>query len=76
MYLSCVNAVNERSVNVRKVRGVKELDQYLKSVNCPMSEATLYRLVKRKEIPFNRPTPRVLLFDLDDIDLWLGGGTK
>ncbi|MFJ7919706.1 helix-turn-helix transcriptional regulator [Lysinibacillus fusiformis] len=61
---------------MRKVRGVKELDEYLKLNNCPMSEATLYRLVKRKEIPFNRPAPRVLLFDLDDIDKWLGGETQ
>jgi len=61
---------------LRKVRGVKELDKYLKSNNCPMSEATLYRLVKRNEIPFNRPAPRVLLFDLDDIDRWLGGESK
>ena len=58
---------------MRKVRGVKALVEYLKSINCPMSEATLYRLVKREEIPFNRPAPRVLLFDLDKIDRWLDG---
>jgi len=58
---------------MRKVRGVKALVEYLQFINCPMSEATLYRLVKRKEIPFNRPSPGVLLFDLDKIDRWLDG---
>ncbi|MGN4127227.1 hypothetical protein ACMGD3_19785 [Lysinibacillus sphaericus] len=58
---------------MRKIRGVEALVEYLKSINCPMSEATIYRLVKRREIPFNRPSPRVLLFNLDKIDLWLDG---
>lgn len=58
---------------MRKVRGVVALVEYLKSNNCPMSEATIYRLVKRNEIPFNRPSPGVLLFDLDKIDRWLDG---
>lgn len=61
-------------MTLRKIRGVKKLVEYLISINCPISEATLYRLVRRKEIPFHRPTERVLLFDLNEIDNWLGGG--
>ena len=60
-------------MTLRIIRGVKKLVQYLISINCPISEATLYRLVRTKEIPFHRPTERVLLFDLNEIDKWLGG---
>ena len=56
---------------MRKIRGVKKLVKYLESINCPLSEATLYRLVRTKDIPFTRPTQRVLIFDLDAIDKWL-----
>ncbi|WP_313894916.1 helix-turn-helix domain-containing protein [Psychrobacillus sp.] len=58
---------------MRKIRGVKNLVDYLKSIDCPISESTLYRLVRKKEIPFNRPSPGVLLFDLNKIDEWLSG---
>lgn len=57
---------------MRKIRGVENLVEYLKSVNCPMSSATLYRLVRKNDIPFGRPAPRVLIFDLNKIDEWLG----
>jgi len=36
-----------------------------------MSESTIYRLVKRGDIPFKRPAPGILIFDLDAIDRWL-----
>ena len=56
---------------MRKVRGVKALSKYLKSINCAMSESTLNRLIKTKSIPCRRPSPGILIFDLDVIDLWL-----
>ncbi|MGE7545028.1 hypothetical protein [Sporosarcina newyorkensis] len=56
---------------MRKVRGVKALVEYLESIQCPMSESTIYRLVKVRKIPFRRPAPQVLIFDLDAIDHWL-----
>ena len=56
---------------MRKIRGVKALVKYLSSIDCPMSEATLYRLVKVKAIPYKRPSPGILIFDLDHIDKWL-----
>lgn len=56
---------------MRKVRGVKKLVEYLESINCPMSEGTIYRLLRTKSIPFRRPSPQVLIFDLDAIDKWL-----
>jgi hypothetical protein len=28
--------------------------------------------MKTKDIPFSRPAPHVLIFDLDEIDAWLG----
>lgn len=69
----------DRNVNLkgciclRMIRGVKKLVQYLTSINCPMSEATIYRLVKNNSIPFRRPSPGLLLFNLDTIDKWLTG---
>jgi len=56
---------------MRRVRGAKALTEYLESINCPMSEATIYRLLKQKAIPFRRPSPKILIFDLDEIDHWL-----
>jgi hypothetical protein len=56
---------------VRKVRGAKALSEYLKSINCEMSETTIYRLLKKKSIPCRRPSPGILIFDLDVIDRWL-----
>lgn len=56
---------------MRKVRGVKKLTSYLESIDCPMSESTIYRLIKIKKIPFRRPSPQVIIFDLDAIDHWL-----
>ncbi|MBX8942461.1 AlpA family transcriptional regulator [Lysinibacillus sp. K60] len=61
---------------MRKVRGVQALVEYLESNNCPMGKSTIYNLMRKKDIPFNKPAPGVLLFDLDDIDKWLGGETK
>lgn len=58
---------------MRKIRGVEALVNYLKSINCPMSKSTIYNLMRTKSIPFNKPTPGVLLFDLDKIDRWLDG---
>lgn len=57
---------------MRRVRGAKALSAYLKSINCDMSESTIYRLLKTKEIPNRRPSPGILIFDLDEIDKWLG----
>jgi predicted DNA-binding transcriptional regulator AlpA len=61
---------------LRMVRGVTALVEYLKSIGCSMSEATIYRLVRTKKIPFNRPSSRVLLFNLDQIDAWVSGQTE
>lgn len=61
---------------MRMVRGVKALVEYLKTIGCSMSEATIYRLVRTKKIPFNRPSSRVLLFDLNQIDTWLTDSSK
>lgn len=55
----------------RRVRGAKELSKYLESINCPLSESTIFKLVREKRIPHIRPSNRVLLFDLDSIDKWL-----
>lgn len=38
-----------------------------------MSESTIYRLVKTESIPYRRPSPSILLFNLDAIDKWLDG---
>lgn len=56
---------------MRLVRGAKSLSDYLKSINVEMSESTIYRLVKQNMIPFKRPAPGILVFDLNAIDKWL-----
>lgn len=57
---------------MRKIRGIKRLVDYLESINCPMSVSTIQRLMRSDEIPYSRPAPRVIIFDLDLIDKWLG----
>lgn len=58
---------------MRLVRGVKKLVKYVDSIGCPMSEGTIYKLLREKRIPSIRPTERILIFDLDAIDQWLTG---
>lgn len=58
-------------MDMRLVRGAKALSTYLKSINCGMSESTIYRLVKQNNIPFKRPAPGILIFDLNAVDSWL-----
>ncbi|WP_342508294.1 hypothetical protein [Sporosarcina sp. FSL K6-2383] len=40
---------------MRRVRGTKALVEYLVSIGCPMSEATIYKLLREKRIPAIRP---------------------
>ncbi|MBE1554764.1 hypothetical protein [Sporosarcina limicola] len=47
---------------MRIVRGAKALVKYLDSIQCPLSGPTIQKLVKVREIPFRRPSPRVLIF--------------
>lgn len=56
---------------MRNVRGVKKLVNYLEEIGAPMSEATIYNLMRENKIPHQRPSPRVLIFNLDRIDEWL-----
>lgn len=56
---------------MRNVRGVKQLANYLESVNCPIGETTIYKLVREKQIPHMRVSNRVLIFNLDHVDNWL-----
>lgn len=70
--LSGDNQDEGKRVPMRRVRGAKALVKYLESIDCPMSETTIYRLLRTKSIPFRRISPQVLIFDLDDIDNWLG----
>lgn len=56
---------------MRRVRGAKALVKYLESIGCPMSETTIYKLLRQDRIPSIRPSERILLFDLDAIDRWL-----
>lgn len=58
---------------MRKIRGVKALVEYLKSINCPIGETTIYKLLRENSIPVVRPAERIIIFDLDEIDAWLSG---
>lgn len=56
---------------MRNVRGAKALSEYLDTVGVPMSESTIFSLLRQNKIPHRRPTPRILIFNLDVIDKWL-----
>jgi len=58
-------------MNMRLVRGAKALSEYLETVGAPMSESTIYRLINQDNIPYRRPAPGILIFDLNAIDRWL-----
>lgn len=60
---------------LRLVRGAKELVNYLKGIGVPMSEGTIYNLLRENNIPHSRPSARILVFDLNEIDEWLKKGT-
>lgn len=61
---------------MRIVRGAKALSDYCESIGCPISESTIYRLIRFRSIPFKRPSPGVLIFNLDAIDEWLIGSNQ
>lgn len=56
---------------MRNVRGAKALSNYLESIGVPMSESTIFALLRQNKIPHRRPSPRILVFNLDVIDEWL-----
>lgn len=58
---------------MRNVRGAKALSEYLESIGVPMSESTIYKLLRENRIPHRRPSDRILIFNLDIIDEWIGG---
>ena len=57
----------------RRVRGARELSEYLIAEGFPMSETTIFKLLREKKIPHLRPSARILIFDLDSIDRWIEG---
>jgi len=59
---------------MRNVRGAKALAEYLDKIGTPMSESTIFRLLRENKIPHRKPSPRILIFNLDAIDEWLGVG--
>ena len=58
---------------MRRIRGAKQLVKYLDSIGCPISEGTIFKLLRENKIPSIRPSNRILIFDLDAIDKWLTG---
>ncbi|WP_117161313.1 AlpA family transcriptional regulator [Paraliobacillus sp. X-1268] len=56
---------------MRNVRGAKELSKYLESIGAPISESTIFSLLREGKIPHQRPSPRILIFNLNAIDEWL-----
>ncbi len=58
---------------MRNVRGAKALAEYLESIGAPMSESTIFALLRQDRIPHQRPSNRILIFNLDVIDRWING---
>lgn len=56
---------------MRNVRGAKALSTYMESIGVPMSESTIFSLLRQNKIPHRRPSSRILVFNLDVIDQWL-----
>lgn len=61
---------------MRNIRGAKALSDYLSSVGVYMSESTIFTLLRQNKIPHHRPSPRILVFNLDQIDEWIGGNAN
>ena len=58
---------------MRNVRGAKALSEYLESIGAPMSVSTIFALLRQNKIPHQRPSNRILIFNLDVIDKWING---
>lgn len=58
---------------MRNVRGARALSEYLESIGAPMSESTIFALLRQNRIPHQRPSNRILIFNLDKIDRWIMG---
>lgn len=58
---------------MRNVRGAKALSEYLESIGAPISESTIFTLLRQNKIPHQRPSKRILIFNLDVIDEWING---
>lgn len=58
---------------MRNVRGAKALSEYLETIGAPMSESTIFSLLRQEKIPHQRPSSRILIFNLDVIDKWISG---
>jgi hypothetical protein len=61
---------------MRKIHGVKNLIDYLDSVNYPISEKNLNDLILSKCIPHTSPIRSIIIFDLDHIDWWISEKRK
>lgn len=58
---------------MRNVRGAKALSEYLNTIGIPISVSTIFKLLRENSIPHRRPSERILVFNLDVIDEWIGG---
>lgn len=61
---------------MRKVHGIKNLIEYLESVNFPLNEEDVNELILKREIPHNNPFGNIIIFDLNNIDWWIDGKRK
>ena len=53
------------------IRGVLQLEAYLKEQGAPLGKSSIYNLLRENKIPHKRPLKRVVVFDTDKIDAWL-----
>lgn len=56
---------------MRKIHGIKDLTDYLASMNYPLKEADIHDLILKKVIPHSRLMSNIVIFDLDNIDWWI-----
>ncbi|QFF98792.1 hypothetical protein PB01_08075 [Psychrobacillus glaciei] len=60
-------------MTLRIAKGVPDLLKYLEDNGVELSLSTIYRLIRKQEIPFKRINTQTLLFDLNKIDRWIVG---
>ncbi|MFT8320139.1 MAG: hypothetical protein ABF649_04470 [Bacillus sp. (in: firmicutes)] len=56
---------------MRKVNGIKNLLIYLDSLGYAITKEEVMLLMKKREIPHQKPMRHLVIFDLDHIDWWV-----
>lgn len=65
-FVTLQHHLNESNMDKRKFINIRDAAEYLN-----MSVRYIYKLVQNKQIPAYRPSGKILLFDVDELDAWV-----